>query len=156
MRKYSAAIAPNILRVSGGQSLGATDNLTSQTPIAIAKHWSVSYNGYFFCQKHKLTRFFWSTTPSLIQTLQNPIMFAIITSVDNRSPTTAIWFGNITFASAAWLRKYSIIWGPQPGFFVECLSTLTPVAASKSLASLPSTSSFVPAELLTIKTRESG
>lgn len=88
--KYSAALAPSILRVSRGRSLGVADNLTSETPIGRARDQSVLDNSQFLCQELKLTRFFWFTTPSLIQTLQNPIMFAIMTSVVNRSPTIAI------------------------------------------------------------------
>lgn len=51
-----------------------------------------------------LTRPFSSITPSLTQMPQEPIIFAIITSVNNLSPTTAIWSGLVTPESGA-LRK---------------------------------------------------
>lgn len=63
------------------------------------------------------TGFLVTTTPSWIQTAQLPIRLAVITSVNKRSPTTAIWSAAVTLEFFAF-RKYSRICEPQPGFLV--------------------------------------
>jgi hypothetical protein len=84
---------------------------------------------------HKLTTPFspLGTTPSLTQSAYDPARFAIMTSVVSLSPTTATCSGLVTPVSGC-ARKYSMISAPQPGFLVECASTVTPVAASTARA----------------------
>jgi hypothetical protein len=91
------------------------------------------------------------TTPSLTQKPQAPIILASIMSVLNRSPTTAICEGCDTPVSG-WLRKYSMISSPQPGFLLACGSTGSPVDFSSSAASVSFLSKDVaPAVLETIR-----
>ena len=52
----------------------------------------------------KLTKLLSCTTPSLTHKPQEPIIFAIITSVKSRSPTMAIWLGDVTLASGAFRK----------------------------------------------------
>lgn len=58
-----------------------------------------------------------SKTPSLHQTLQDPIIPAISTSVPNRSPTTAISPGSLITPRSLNHRTTS---SPQKGFFSAC------------------------------------
>ena len=89
-------------------------------------------------------------TPSRTQNPWLPIMFAIMMSVDRRSPTIAIWSGRVTPESGC-ARKYASTSALHPGFLVECCRTLTPVAASRAAACVRSGSLLVPAVLDTIR-----
>lgn len=62
------------------------------------------------------------TTPSRIQRPQEPIMFAIMMSVNKRSPTMAICEGWVTPVAGS-ERKKPRMEGWQPGFFVVWVRT---------------------------------
>lgn len=98
-------------------------------------------------------RLFEVTTPSFTQIPLAPMILAIIISVNSLSPTTATSEG---LSQTLFFWKYSMISSWQPGFFVLCRNTATPVLCSRIWACLWPLSSFVPAELLTIRSLAPG
>lgn len=92
------------------------------------------------------------TTPSLIQTEYAPIIFAMTTSVNSLSPTTATCEADETRSP-----KCAMISGPHAGFLSEWRRTLTPVARSRVSAWAPwGSCERVPEELETMRRAEGG
>lgn len=74
-----------------------------------------------------------AAVPSRTQTLQEPIMPAISTSVQSLSPTTTTWSDRVMKPRDG-CDRYSSISLPQPGFLVTWRHTRTPVLFSSASA----------------------